>query len=126
MGHPGTRTVGHQAEQLAFDHLIAQNLTPVARNFHCRGGEIDLIMIDSGCLTFIEVRYRKSASFAPPSHTVDRNKQRKILRTAAMFIARNHRFSNYTMRFDVVAIEGFESTTVLWIKDAFRPDSSSL
>ena len=126
MGHPGTRSVGRQAEQLAFDHLLAQNLLPVARNFHCRGGEIDLIMIDSDCLTFIEVRCRRSVSFTPASHTVDRHKQRKILRTAAMFVARNHRFTNHTMRFDVVAIEGLENPAVHWIKDAFRPNNSTL
>jgi putative endonuclease len=126
VGYRSTGTVGRQAEQLAFDYLLDRNLLPVARNFHCRGGEIDLIMLDGDCLTYVEVRYRASTSFAPASHTVDRHKQRKIIRTAAMFIARNHRFSTYTMRFDVVAVEGVENPTVEWTKDAFRPINSTL
>jgi len=126
VGHGNTGTVGRQAERLAFNFLIRRDLRPVARNFHCRGGEIDLILLDGDCLTFVEVRYRASAVFAPASHTVDIHKQRKIIRTAAMFVARNSRFSTYTMRFDVVAIEGSAGETVDWIKDAFRPNNSTL
>ena len=126
MGSRTTGAIGQLAEQRALDFLIDQNLKPVARNFHCRGGEIDLILLDDDCLTFVEVRYRASESFTPPSHTVDHHKQRKIIRTAAMFIARNHRFSTYTMRFDVVAIAGSENVTIDWIRDAFRPIDSTL
>jgi len=43
-----------------------------------------------------------------------------------MFLARNNRFSNYIMRFDVVAIEGTDGETIEWIKDAFRPINSTL
>jgi putative endonuclease len=121
-----TGAVGRQAEQLAFEFLLGHKLRPVARNFHSRGGEIDLIMLDDDCLTFIEVRYRASAVFASASHTVDYHKQRKIIRTAALFIARNSRFSAYTMRFDVIAIEGPDGETIEWIKDAFRPNNSTL
>ena len=126
MGRHKTGVVGRRAEQLAFDYLVDHNLRPLARNFHSRGGEIDLIMLDKDCLTFVEVRYRASAAFAPASHTVDRRKQRKIIHTAAMYVARNQRFSTNTMRFDVVAIEGREIPRIHWIKDAFRPNNSTL
>jgi putative endonuclease len=126
VGRRTTGAVGRQAEQLAFEFLLGHKLRPVARNFHCRGGEIDLIMLDDDCLTFVEVRYRASAAFASASHTVDCHKQRKIIRAAAMFIARNSRFSNYIMRFDVVAIEGPDGEMIEWIKDAFRPINSTL
>jgi len=111
---------------LAFDYLIRYGLRPVARNFRCRGGEIDLIMLEADCLAFIEVRYRASTAFTSASHTVDHHKQGKVIRTAAMFVARNQRFSTHTMRFDVLAIEGHESLVIDWIKDAFRPNSSTL
>jgi putative endonuclease len=126
VGLRSTGSVGRQAEQLAFDYLVGQSLLPIARNFHSRGGEIDLIMLDDDCLTFVEVRYRVSALFAPASHTVDCHKQRKIIRTAAMYVARNQRLSTKTMRFDVVAIEGCEYPVIHWIKDAFRPNNSTL
>ena len=126
MGHHNTRNVGRLAEQRAFDFLVDLNLRPVARNFHSRGGEIDLIMLDGECLTFIEVRYRLSAAFVPASHTVDRHKQKKIIRTAAMFVARNRQFAQFTMRFDVIAVDGSENAAIDWIKDAFRPINSTL
>ena len=126
MGPRTTGAIGQQAEQQAFRFLVERKLRPVSRNFHCRGGEIDLIMLDGDCLTFVEVRYRASAAFAAASHTVDHRKQQKIIRTAAMFIARNARYAIYTMRFDVVAIEGHKRGSVTWIKDAFRPTNSML
>jgi putative endonuclease len=117
---------GRHAEQLAFEHLVKHRLRPVVRNFRRRGGEIDLIMLDESCLVFVEVRYRSTPGFSPASHTVDSRKQRKIIRTAAVFVAANSHLSTRTMRFDVVAIEGHDCATVDWIKDAFRPNDSSL
>ena len=55
--------------------------------------------------------------------TVDHRKQRKLIRTAALYLARRPRFANHTVRFDVIAIEG---DTVNWIRDAFRPADSTL
>ncbi len=83
-------------------------------------------MLDQDCLAFIEVRYRASTDFVSPLDTVEIHKQRKIIRTAAMFISRNSHFATHTMRFDVVAIEGNENLSVCWIKDAFRPNNSTL
>lgn len=126
MGRTATGVVGQRAEQSAFDYLLRQGLTPVARNFRSRGGEIDLIMQDGDCLAFIEVRFRTSTRFAEASHTVDRRKQQKLIRTAALFVARNARFRRSTMRFDVVAVVGAEAPDIQWIADAFRPGDSTL
>jgi len=121
-----TGPLGDRSESAAFDYLVKQGLRPVARNFRCRGGEIDLIMLHDRCLAFVEVRYRTTSKFAQPGHTVDRRKQRKIIRTAAMFYARNRSYASHVMRFDVVAIEGGDSPSIHWIRDAFRPDDSTL
>ncbi|MGI9238158.1 MAG: YraN family protein, partial [Woeseiaceae bacterium] len=101
-------------------------LTLVARNFRCRGGEIDLIMLDGECLAFVEVRCRTSAHFSAPELTIDFRKQRKLLRTAAMFISRRRSYALHTIRFDVVAITGHPDVDIRWIKDAFRPQNSTL
>ena len=126
MGRGTTGALGDRAEQLAHEFLLDQGLRPVARNFRSRGGEIDLIMLDQRCLTFIEVRYRRTAGFLEPVVTVDQHKQRKIIRTAAMFAARNHRFAHLTMRFDVVALQGDDPPAINWIRDAFRPKDTTL
>jgi putative endonuclease len=96
------------------------------QNFRRRGGEIDLLMLDDDCLVIVEVRYRKSNAFTDPELTVDRPKQRKIVRTAALFLAAHRQFANHAMRFDVVSIEGQGGPRVRWIRDAFRPDDSGL
>lgn len=126
MGRRSTGALGDHAEQLAHDFLRDHGLRPIARNFRCRGGEIDLIMLDDRCLAFIEVRYRRSSNFLEPVLTVDHRKQRKIIRTAAMFAARNRRLATLPMRFDVVALEGEDQPDIRWIRDAFRPNDSTL
>jgi len=123
-----TRTVGADAEHLASQFLSRQDLIPVTRNFRCRLGEIDLIMLDRDCLVFIEVRYRANNRFSRAGQTVDIHKQRKLIRTAALFLAKRAKFANSPVRFDVVAIDADEhgEKTIEWIKDAFRPADSSL
>lgn len=123
-----TRAVGFEAERLAGQFLKRQGLRPVAQNFQCRLGEIDLIMLDQNCLVFVEVRFRASNRFSQASLTVDIHKQRKLIRTAALFLANRERYANSVVRFDVVAIDADEQgqKTIEWIKDAFRPADSRL
>jgi putative endonuclease len=123
-----TRTVGFDAERLAQRFLRRNGLRQVAENYRCRLGEIDLIMRDGDCLAFIEVRYRVTNRFASASLSVDSHKQRKIIRTAAMFLTKNTRYANSTVRFDVIAIDldAHGEQTIDWIRDAFRPTDSSL
>jgi len=123
-----TRTVGSDAERLAGQFLNRQGLNLVARNFNCRLGEIDLIMQDDDCLVFVEVRYRGSKSFSRAGLTVDGHKQRKLIRTAALFLAKRSQYANSVVRFDVIAIDADEhgKKIIEWIKDAFRPSDSSL
>lgn len=123
-----TRTVGFDAEQLAEQFLRRQGLVAVTENFRCRMGEIDLIARDGNCLVFVEVRYRGAGSYSRAGLTVDIHKQRKLIRTAALYVAKRPQFANSIMRFDVVAIDADErgETTIDWIKDAFRPGDSRL
>lgn len=126
MGSGRTGALGKRAERTALEFLVRNGLTPVSRNYQRRGGEIDLIMLHGDCLAFIEVRFRTSTRFSSPELTVDSHKQRKILRTAAMFIASERRYARHTVRFDIVAITADEDTGIRWIQDAFRPENSTL
>ena len=119
-----TGALGRHAESVALAYLLDRGLRLVTRNFRRRGGEIDLIMFDEEILVFVEVRYRRSPTFAAPILTVDARKQRKLVRTAALFTAAHHGLAHREMRFDVVAIE--EGPSIRWMRDAFRPDDSTL
>lgn len=83
-------------------------------------------MLDDRCLTFIEVRFRQSSAFTAPGPTVDYRKQAKLVRTAAMFAAKNPHFAQAAMRFDVIAVEGSRGDAIRWYRDAFRPHDSAL
>jgi len=98
------------------------------QNFRTRLGEIDLIMRDGYCLVFVEVRYRANNDFSRAGLTVDIHKQRKLIRTAAVFLASCEQFANSICRFDVVAIDADKqgNTSIEWIQDAFTPTDSSL
>ena len=118
-----TRAVGLEAEQFACRYLQDRGLAPVERNFRCRHGEIDLIMLDHDCLVFVEVRYRSHGGFAKAAATVDLGKQDKLVRTAEMFLATRPRFASHAARFDVVGVDGLDNggRAVEWIRNAFCP-----
>jgi putative endonuclease len=118
-----TRIVGNAAEQLAYQYLQNRGLRPVERNYRCRLGEIDLIMLDDECLVFVEVRYRSSGGFSSAAATVDRQKQSRLVRTAEMFLAMRPGLTSRTTRFDVVGVDGRANGrhSVEWIRDAFCP-----
>lgn len=123
-----TKTLGDKAEQLAFRYLLQQGLRPVTRNFRCRSGEIDLIMLDDACLVFVEVRYRSANRFVPARITVDRHKQTKLVRAAAMYLASHRNYARHTVRFDVIGTDqdSYGELTIDWTRDAFRPTDSNL
>ena len=118
-----TGSVGRQAEAFALSHLKAHGLTEIATNFRCRMGEIDLVMKDGDCLVFAEVRFRRENRFSSAAGSVDRHKQRKIVRTAAAFLGRYPKYSKCSVRFDVIGLDqAGDETILIWIRDAFRPE----
>ena len=115
--------LGRAAERQARLRLEAGGLVLVARNVHCRYGEIDLVMRDGATLVFIEVRCRKGRALSRAAHSVCTDKQRKLLRAARVFLARHPRYADLAVRFDVVGYDGDPGTGERpeWIRDAFRP-----
>ena len=113
-------TIGQQAEQWASEYLQQQGLQLVTTNYHCRRGEIDLIMHDHDTLVFVEVRYRKTSTFGSALESVDHRKQKKLIVTAEHYLQKNTAsFSHY--RFDVIAISPEQShPNITWVKDAFQ------
>ena len=115
--------LGSYYENLALDFLTANGLRLVTRNFHCRSGELDLILLDRECLVFAEVRYRQSGSMVSAAESVGWRKQRRLTKAAEYFLLKNRSFQDHTMRFDVIAFDGSHDTQtdIEWIQDAFRP-----
>ena len=111
---------GSEAENTAEGLLKASGLTFVMRNFRCKLGEIDLIMMDKKELVFVEVRYRKKSSYGTGAESITRAKIRKLCRAAEIFLQRNRSFREQTCRFDVVSLSDHADPE--WLKDAFTAD----
>jgi len=118
------RGQGDAAEEMALHYLQRHGLRLIERNFHCKLGELDLIMRDSTHLVFVEVRSRRSMRFGRPVETVAHRKQQRLLRSAAFYLQK-HRL-DLPCRFDIVGISPHsdsvqaDSVQVEWIKDAFQ------
>ncbi len=113
-----TRQRGAYYEALARQHLERAGLKFVAANVTYRGGELDIIMRDRQTWVFVEVRYRRNATFGSAAASVTYHKQRRLLHAAAIWLAhKGASFDTSSCRFDVLAITGSQ---VEWLPDAFN------
>lgn len=125
----GRREAGARFESHALAFLQRQRLVLVARNVHCRAGELDLVMRDrDGTLVFVEVRARTRHGYGGAAASVGWHKQQRILRAARYYLAnlasqsmRAHAREALPLacRFDVVTFDGGR---LAWLRDAFRED----
>ena len=119
MGANNTR--GAWAEDMALAFALKQGLIEVARNFHCRYGEIDLILNDGDTLVFAEVRYRAAGALVSPIQSITAAKQRRLLASAEYYLQRRGENDQCQCRFDVLAVSGHDpSPTVHWLRNAFQ------
>ena len=79
-------TQGQAAETRALVFLQQQGLTLLQRNWHCRFGEIDLIMREGDYLVFIEVRYRRHQNFGGAIASIDAHKLSKLQHSISCYL----------------------------------------
>lgn len=117
------RARGRQGEALAEQFLLRGGFRILARNVHVRHSELDLVALEGSALCFIEVRLRSSARFGTAEESVDRRKQRRVVRGAREFLARERTPRHTRIRFDVVAIDASRTPPgIRLIRDAFDAD----
>ena len=116
-----TTSVGRRGEDAALAHLESAGLTLLTRNYRCRGGEIDLVMLEGATLVLVEVRLRSSARFGGAAASVGPRKQRRFTLAARHLLLAHREYRRMPARFDVVAIDGgAPGGEIHWIRDAFR------
>lgn len=116
-----TRSKGAIAETYACEYLTDKGLQLVQRNFHCKAGEIDLIMMQNDVLVFVEVRMRNNPCFGSGAESVNPRKQHKIIATAQYYLQAHPEAAKRPARFDVVAITHKQKNTHIdWIENAFQ------
>ncbi|WP_296470068.1 YraN family protein [Pigmentiphaga sp.] len=113
-----SQQAGDRAERRALDYLTAAGLQPVARNFTCRAGEIDLIMWHGPVLVFVEVRARAVDRYGDAAATVGPAKRLRLERAARCFLHTRWRGPLPPCRFDVLAFDAERPPR--WIRHAFE------
>lgn len=110
--------VGQLAEDLAARFLEEQGLIVLARNYRCRGGEVDLICRDRQVLVFVEVRLRRNRDFGGAAASITGTKQRRVICAASHYLATRCSMER-ECRFDCVLLDGLSGPAIEWLRDAF-------
>ncbi|HEK0907050.1 TPA: YraN family protein [Pseudomonas putida] len=115
-------SAGLAAENQALDYLRGQGLQLLMRNWRCKGGELDLVMLDADTVVFVEVRYRLHVDFGGAVGSIDGRKQKRLALAANMFLLKEPRWADHPCRFDVVALQGSHHAgrPLQWLKNAFE------
>lgn len=96
------KNLGRLAEMKACEYLQKKRYKLLDFNYSSRFGEIDLIMKKGKYICFIEVKLRNEKSIAEPKEFVDTSKQKRIIKTAEIYLSSNP--SKLQPRFDVVEV----------------------
>jgi putative endonuclease len=100
--------LGQWAEQQALTFLQSQGFSLIVANYHCRYGEIDLIVQKDQEIVFVEVKARSITQYAPSYETISRSKQKKIMKSALCFLENEPHFHSFYGRFDVICFDFFQ------------------
>ena len=114
---------GAWGEAIAAEYLKKKKYRIIAAGYRCRFGEIDLVVADKQYLVFVEVKLRKSSSFALAREFVDIRKQNRLRTTAAIYLDQNP--TPLQPRFDVIEIYAPEGAAtvnpkIFHLEDAFQ------
>lgn len=99
----GKLLLGKEGERLAERYLRTKGYKLVERNYRCRAGELDLIVLDRRVVVFVEVKTRTGHGFGSPLEAVEFRKQRKMIQAAQFFLAAKG-LQQRDARFDVVCV----------------------
>lgn len=102
--------LGTLGESLVATWLQTQGWRQCDRQWHCRWGEIDLVMAhgpvsSSGLLAFIEVKTRSQGNWdAYGLMAITRSKQAKLWKAAQLYLLKHPQWAEATCRFDVALV----------------------
>lgn len=116
-----TNDLGQWGEDRAAAFLRLRGYRIAERNFSARCGEIDIIAEKKEFIVFAEVKLRKSDEYGAPREFVTASKQRKIINTARLWLAKHD--CELQPRFDVIEIYAPDGkngrVSINHIEDAF-------
>ncbi|HJW86826.1 MAG TPA: YraN family protein [Candidatus Brocadiaceae bacterium] len=123
-GKGGKKAIGAEGERIAVRFLKKKGYKILQRNYRSKGGEIDIICYDHGCIVFVEVKTRFSNAYGAPELAVNEAKRRQIIKTASHYTAQK-KIEGVDLRFDVVSIfhsPDAKRPAITLFKNAFTKD----
>ena len=95
---------GVAAERRAARHYRLRGWTILGANVWAGGNELDLIARRGQRLRFVEVKEKTGVAWGDPLEMVTAEKQRRVRRAAAAWLAARPELRGLTVGFDVVAV----------------------
>ncbi len=117
------QTLGRWGESRCEKFLKRKGLKVLTRNFSCKTGEIDIVMVDvDRSIVFVEVKSRVGENFAPVEAVITNSKKNKLIKTARYFISTNN-LTDRAFRFDVIVLvlDEEEKEQIRHYENAFVP-----
>ena len=97
------QALGAYGERVAEEHLVAQGMTLLDRNWRCAEGEIDLVLRDGVVLVVCEVKTRTSTLNGTPHEAITDAKLHRLQRLGVLW-ADARGVSPQESRVDLVAV----------------------
>lgn len=103
------KSIGALGERIAAEHLERAGYTILARNWHCRHGELDIVAVDRTALVFCEVKARVAGGREGPAGPLDAigdRKRRRLRLLAREWLAQRAAGgpSPAALRFDAIGV----------------------
>jgi len=100
---------GRDAEELVAANYHSKGFKLLERNYiFPKGkqiGEIDLILTKNREIVFVEVKARSSNKFGRGFESVDFFKQKKLVKTAKLYLQLHPKFQDFDYRIDVAEVD---------------------
>lgn len=94
--------IGRIGEEYVCSYLVKNGYEIVSRNYRIKGGEIDIIAVDTEYIVFVEVKSRNPHSPVSGFDAVTSRKEKLIINTAADFCMKNPNMLQ--PRFDIAEV----------------------
>jgi len=110
---------GKTGENAVCEYLEKQGYTIAVRNYRIKGGEIDIIAVNSYFTAFVEVKSRRPDCLVTGFEAVDERKKRLIVKTASDYCMKYP--SDLQPRFDIaqVTVENGRVLGIEYIENAY-------
>jgi putative endonuclease len=98
------KQTGRRGEEIAASYLTGKGYKIIDRNWHCKGGELDIVAEDGHILVFVEVRSRQGQRFGPAEESITPSKQARLIELAQTYL-QEISARDQSWRIDVVAVQ---------------------